>query len=83
MNATVISQQPCNVLQFQPVGIQATQGGVTHAQAMEVHERYFARLQAVPTIAHQMEINYEVACKVMGGSLWPGVRQYWMDRVLP
>ena len=58
-------------------------GGITHAQAMEVHRRYFESLQAVPTIAHEMNIAYAVACDVMDGKAWPGVREHWVDRVLP
>ncbi|WPG35322.1 hypothetical protein [Variovorax sp. EBFNA2] len=58
-------------------------GGITHAQAMEVHRRYFESMQAVPTIAYEMNIAYVVACDVMDGKAWPGVREHWVDRVLP
>lgn len=61
----------------------ATESGVTHEQAMEMFRRYFARMQAVPTIAHEMRVDYEVTCSVMAGRLWPGVRQHWIDLVLP
>lgn len=61
----------------------ATEGGVTHEQAMEMFRRYFEQSQAVPTIAHEMGVDYEVSCAVIAGRHWPGVRQHWMDRVLP
>lgn len=59
--------------------------GVTYAQAMEVFDRYFTegRCQAVPTIAHEMGIPYETACRVLGGHIWPAAYRYWLDKVLP
>ncbi|ADU36209.1 lipase chaperone [Variovorax paradoxus] len=71
------------VVQFPRPAMAQLDGGITHAQAMEVHRRYFEQLQAVPTIAHEMGDAYAVACDVVGGKLWPGVREHWMDRVLP
>ena len=57
--------------------------GVTYAKAMEVFERFFVRNQAVPTIAHQMDIPFETACRVLGGHIWPAAYRYWLDKVLP
>ena len=57
--------------------------GVTYAQAMEVFERYFAASQAVPTIAHQMGIPFETACRVLDGHVWPAAYRYWLDKVFP
>jgi hypothetical protein len=71
------------VVQLSPYASAALDGGITHAQAMEVHRRYFEALQAVPTIAQEMKIAYKVACDVMDGKLWPGAREHWLDRVLP
>lgn len=61
----------------------AREGGVTHQEAMEMFRRYFVQMQAVPTIAHEMKIEYDTACSVIGGRLWPGVRRHWIDLVLP
>ena len=60
-----------------------TQDGVTYAQAMEAFERYFAASQAVPTIAVEMGIPFDAACRVLDGKAWPAARQYWLDKVLP
>lgn len=57
--------------------------GVTYAQAMEVFERFFARNEAVPTVAIRMGIPYRTACRVLDGHIWPAARRYWMDKVLP
>ncbi|QRQ86268.1 hypothetical protein [Cupriavidus oxalaticus] len=59
--------------------------GVTYAQAMEIFERFLVadRNQAVPTIAVEMGIPYNTACRVLDGHIWPAARQYWVDRVLP
>lgn len=62
---------------------QTQQGGVTHAQAMEVGRRFHEGSDAAPTIAHEMGIDYETVCAILGGRLWPGVRRFWMDRVFP
>ena len=59
------------------------QGGVTYAQAMEAFERFFAASLAVPTIAAEMGIPFDAACRVLDGAVWPAARQYWVDRVLP
>lgn len=59
------------------------QGGVTHAQAMEIGRRFHEASDAAPTIAHEMGIDYETVCAVLGGRLWPGVRRFWMDKVFP
>jgi len=71
------------VVQFPRAAAPALDGGLTHEQAMEVHRRFFERLQAVPTIAHEIGIDYKAACGVMDGRLWPGVRLHWVDQVLP
>jgi hypothetical protein len=71
------------VVQFPRPAMAQLDGGITHAQAMEVHRRYFEQQQAVPTIAHEMGIAYDVACDVMGGKVWSGVREHWAERVLP
>ena len=60
----------------------ALQGGVSHAQAMKMFERW-SELEAVPTIAHRMCIPYEVVCDVLAGKHWPGARQFWMDVWFP
>ncbi len=59
------------------------QGGITHAQAMEIGRRFFEDSDAAPTIAHAMGLDYESVCASLDGRVWPGVRRYWMDRVLP
>lgn len=59
------------------------QGGITHAQAMDIGRRFHEQADAAPTIAHAMSIEYETVCAVLGGRLWPGVRRFWMDRVFP
>jgi hypothetical protein len=53
--------------------------GVTYAQAMEMFERFFMadRMQAVPTIAHEMSVPYETCCQVIDGRIWPGAYRYW------
>ncbi|CAN7454607.1 hypothetical protein LJR099_003057 [Variovorax paradoxus] len=71
------------VVQFPRPATAQLDGGINHAQAMEVHRRYFEQLQAVPTIAHEMGVAFKAACDVMDGKLWPGVREHWVDRVLP
>lgn len=71
------------VIDFPACLTPAAEGGVTHAQAMEVHRRFCERLQAVPTIAHEMGIGYEAACQALDGVIWPGAHRYWVDRVLP
>lgn len=71
------------VVQFPRPAVVQLHGGINHAQAMEVHCRYFEQQQAVPTIAHEMGIPYKVACDVMDGNLWPAVREHWIDRLLP
>lgn len=71
------------VVQFPRPAMAQLDGGITHAQAMEVHRRYFEQQQAVPTIAHEMGVAFKAACDVMDGKLWPGVREHWVDRVLP
>ena len=59
--------------------------GVTYTQAMEIFERFLTveRCQAVPTIAAEMRIPFNTACRVLDGHIWPAARQYWVDRVLP
>ncbi|MES2247604.1 MAG: hypothetical protein V4645_10000 [Pseudomonadota bacterium] len=58
-------------------------GSITHSQAMEVFRRYFERNQAMPTIAQEMGIAFKAACDAMDGKVWPGVREHWVDRVMP
>jgi hypothetical protein len=50
---------------------------------MEIGRRFYGDADAAPTIAHAMSIEYETVCAVLGGRLWPGVRRFWMDKVLP
>jgi len=59
--------------------------GVTYAQAMEIFARYFSseHPQAAPTIATQMSIPYETACRVLDGKTWPAAREYWINKVMP
>ena len=45
----------------------AVEGGLTHEQAMEVHHRFCARLQALPTVAHEMGIDFAAACAALDG----------------
>lgn len=71
-----------SVVTFKPAS-EEMQGGVTHAQAMEIGRRFLSTSDAAPTIAHAMEVPYETVCAVLGGRLWPGVRRYWLDRCLP
>lgn len=56
---------------------------VTWAQAQEMFRRFFVDSEAVPTLAHRMGVDYEVACDVLAGKVHPGARRQWMDRVLP
>jgi hypothetical protein len=73
----------CTVAKFP--AHEETQHGVTYAQAMEMFERFCMadRMQAVPTIAHEMGIPYETCCQVIGGNIWPGAYRYWSDLVWP
>ena len=71
------------VIQFPTRAAAQLEGGISHAQAMEVFRRYFERNQAVPTIAHEMGIDYQSACDAMDGKVWPGVREHWADQVMP
>ncbi|MGQ2994430.1 hypothetical protein [Variovorax sp.] len=71
------------VVQFPRATAACLEGGITHAQAMEVFRRYFERNQAVPTIAHEMGIDFKAACDAMDGRVWPGVHEHWVDRVMP
>jgi hypothetical protein len=73
---------PVTTLPEPKAGVQQ-KAGVPYAQAMEVGRRFFEESDAAPTIAHEMGIEYETVCAVLGGRLWPGVRQFWMDRVFP
>lgn len=57
--------------------------GVTYAQAMAMFERFCSaeHNQAVPTIAHEMRIPYDICCKVITGQIWPAAYRFWTDRV--
>lgn len=72
-----------NVIRFPAAAVPALQAGITHAQAMEVLRRFCSELEACPTIAHRMNIPYDVVCQVLDGEVWPGARQAWMDRCMP
>ncbi|RZJ12196.1 MAG: hypothetical protein EOP39_04360 [Rubrivivax sp.] len=56
---------------------------VTWAQAQEMFSRYFVDMEAVPTLAHRMGVDYDVACRVLNGKIHPGARRQWLDKVLP
>ena len=59
----------------------AAEGGLTNEQAMEVHHRFCAQLQALPTVAHEMGIDFDAACAALDGKIWPGVHQHWVNRI--
>lgn len=71
------------VIQFPTRAAAQLEAGITHEQAMEAFRRYFERNQAVPTIAHEMGIDFQAAADAMDGKVWPGVREHWVDRVMP
>lgn len=56
---------------------------MTWAQAQEMFRRFFVDLEAAPTVASRMGVDYDVVCSVLGGKLHPGARRQWMDKVLP
>ena len=59
--------------------------GVTYEQAMEIFKRSFMPdiCQAVPTIAHELNISYKTCCDVLDGKIWPEAYRIWVNRVLP
>ena len=56
---------------------------VTWAQAQEMLRRFLVDLEAAPTVAVSMRVDYDVVCSVLDGKLHPGDRQQWIDKVLP
>lgn len=58
---------------------QKLQAGITYQQAIEVLERYCSRLQAAPTVAHQMRVTEAAVAGVLDGKFWPQARQFWLD----
>lgn len=58
-------------------------GGMTYVQAMEAMERWFVYSQAAPTISQEMAIPLDTIAALFGAKIWPSVRKFWMDRVLP
>lgn len=62
---------------------QEWRGGVTLERAHEVFRRYFEMSQAVPTVATQLSIEYQTACDILDGKIWPQARQQWIDKVFP
>lgn len=60
-----------------------TEGGITHAQAMEIGRRFHADAEAAPTVAARTSIPYKTVCDVLDGKLYPDLRRYWMDRCFP
>lgn len=59
------------------------EGGISYEQAMEMFARFFERLQAVPTIASEMRLQFDLVVRVFDGRLWPAARAYWVERLLP
>lgn len=51
--------------------------GVTLEQAQAVCERYFWKNQAAPTIAHEMQLDHKLVCRILDGKVWPAALQYW------
>lgn len=56
--------------------------GITYSQAMEVLERFCSRLEAAPTVAHQMQIDEKTVAGVLYGTVWPQARQFWLDNAV-
>lgn len=60
-----------------------TEGGVTHAQAMDIGRRYHAHAEAAPTVAARTGIPFKTVCDVLDGKLYPDLRRYWAELCWP